>query len=285
MVIDNRMTTRIVTFFLITLCLQACTDSGKVSVQKAKQHLTLLSKVVKEDVREVRDGLPKGATHLESLYKNGADPKNDLQRVRDALALARSKVQDLRIAKSTFFAVADLDGTVLRTNQDPDEMASKGLFHAFPALKQAAAGKYVETLGSLPEAARVKGPDGQWVAATPIQVGGVTKGLYVTGWSWSAYAYRLQNAIRGDVESKLGAGGKMPLLYVFLVVGKNVYGAPLSPAIDRQAVAKLNPMSKLKANGEFATQLTITSRRFGLAVEAMSELGPHVGVAVLRSET
>jgi hypothetical protein len=282
------MTKRILTLLFsvsVLACLQACTDSGKVSMQKAEQHLAFLSRTIKEDVREVRDGLPKGAEHLERLYKDGADPKDDLKEVRTELLVARDKVQDLRLAKSTFFAVADLDGMVLRNDQDSDEMAGKGLFHAFPALKQAAAGKYVETIGSMPEAARVKGPDGQWVAAAPIQVGGVTKGLYVTGWSWSAYAYRLENAIRSEVQDKLGSAGKMPLLYVYCVVGKSVYGAPVSPAVNGQAITKLDPMSKVSAGHVFATKLNITGREFGLAVEGVPELGPHVGVAVLRSET
>ncbi len=266
--------------------LAACTPSSKVSEAKAKENVGFLAKAVKEDVQEVRNGLPKGAKHLEPLYQGDKKPSDDLKAVRGQLELARDKVQDLRVAKSTFFALADPSGLVIRNDREQDRMAGKGLFKAFPKLAEAAKGKYVETHGSMPEAAGVKGPDGQWAAAAPVEVGGKVVGLYVTGWSWAAYAYRLENAIRDKVTSDIAKhGGKVPLLYVYVVVGKNAYGAPVSPLINAKAIEKRNPMSHIKGDGIYGAQLQITGRDFGLAVKGMPVLGPDVGVAVLRSET
>lgn len=264
----------------------ACTPSSKVSEAKAKTHVAFLAKAVKEDVQEVRNGLPKGAPHMAPLYKNNAKPSDDLEAVRGQLELARSKVQDLRVAKSTFFALATLSGVVIRNNREQDRMAGKGLFKAFPKLAEAAKGKYVETTGSMRAAASVRGPDGEWVAATAVEQDGKPVGLYVTGWSWSAYAYRLENAIRDEVTGDVSKhGGKMPLLYVYMVVGKNAYGAPVSPRVNAKAIEKLDPMSHIKGEGVYGTQLNITGRDFGLAVKGLPILGPHIGVAVLRSET
>ncbi len=269
---------------LLVALLPACTKSGKVSADNAKQHVAFLAKAVQEDVQEVRKGLPQGAAHLQDLYKSDTKPADDLKAVRTALEKARSSVQDLRVAKSTFFALATTDGAVLRNDQEQDRMAGKNFFSAYPELKQAAQGKYVETRGFMPEASAVRGADGQWVAAQPIVVDGATKGIYVTGWSWSAYAYRLENALRSELHSKLAANGKMPLVYVYMVVDKNVYGAPVSPQINAKAVEDHDPLSHLQG-GLYSTQLEITDRDFGLAVEALPVLGPRVGVAVLRSET
>jgi hypothetical protein len=194
----------------------------------------------------------------------------------------------LRIAKSTFFALADLNGVVLRNDQEQDRMAGKALFPAFPALVDAKT-RYVEATGSLPEASGVRAPrqDGQWVAATPVVLDGVTKGIYVTGWSWSSYAYRLEFALRSKIRSDLGSDRdqKEPLLYVFVLVGKSVYGAPVSPDVNMTTIAALEPLSKTKENEPFAVVIDITGRTFGLAVRRTPSFGNDVGVAVLRSET
>lgn len=251
----------------------------------AREHARELAKTAAADVAELRSGLPQGARQLEQFYAN-AGPLEDAQQARRALNKVRDGVQDLRVAKSTFFALAGKDGVVIRTDQDQDLMAGKNLFSAFPALRAALAGSHVETRGSLPEAAGVRGrPDGQWISAEPLKKGGEVQALYVTGWSWSAYAYRLENAIRTSVRAKNGAEAKMPLLYVYVIVEGAVYGAPISPAINAEAIKNQAPLSKLGSDGSFATQLEITDRDFGLAAQKVGELGDKVAVAVLRSET
>jgi len=263
-----------------------CSKSGKLSAEKAQQHAAELAKVAAEDVREVRRGLPEGAKVLAELYAADEAGADDAQQARKALEKTRNKVQDLRVAKSTFFAIALPNGNILRNDQEQDAMAGKNAFSAFPALKQALSAGYVETRGSMPEAAGVTArPDGQWVAAQPVKKGGETRFLYVTGWSWSAYAYRLENALRGSVKSALGAGAKLPLLYVYVVVADSVYGAPVSPDVNAEAIRAHAPLAKLRPDGSFDTELEITGRDFAVGVRLMPELGEKVAVAVLRSET
>ncbi|MCC6664311.1 MAG: hypothetical protein IT375_11235 [Polyangiaceae bacterium] len=270
---------------VLTLSLPACDGDKKLSQSKAAEHVVSLVETATGDVQEIKNGLPEGAKHLAKLFEGGAAPKDDLPAVREALDKARNKVQDLRVAKSTFFALVDDQGTVLRNDQDQDLMAGKNAFQSFPGLKAALDGKYVETRGSMPEAAKVKGTDGQWVAAAPIQVGDKTRALYATGFSWSAYAYRLENSLRSSVRSSMPANKKEPLIYVYVVVDKQVFGAPVSPEVNAQAIATGDPLAKAQGDAVFSSVIEITGRDFGLGIKRAPALGAEVAVAVLRSET
>jgi len=266
----------------------ACKDSGKLSAAKASEHVAFLVDTVAKDVDEVRRGLPEGAKILATRLKSDPAVSKDLNAAHDALEVARRKVQDLRIAKSTFFALCDPTGTVLRNDQEQDRMAGRPLFASFPALS-GAKDKYVETTGSMPEASGVRAPraDRQWVAGTPVSVDGVTQALYVTGWSWASYAYRLEFALRGKLRSELADNKdeKEPLVYVFVVEGKSVFGAPVTPEIDASTIAEMDPLSKTKGAETFSTPLELTGRSFGVAVRRAPALGSDIAIAVLRSET
>lgn len=274
---------RAITVGICLTLVAGCEDAGKVSEDKAKEHVEVLGKWLESDLAEVRGGLPKAAPHLEKLYAEDADPAEDLDAVRTALEKARSKVQDLRVAKSTFFALANPEGTVLRNDQDQDRMAGKSLFSAFPKLKEAEKG-FVETMGSMPEASSVKDADAQWVAAVPVKVGGSTRGLYVSGWSWSAYAYRLQNGLESELRPDEGEG-KMPLVYTFVVVKDTVYRGYKTPEVNGKAIADQKPAEKTAGGKTYAGQIEITGRKFGLAIKPVEKAGEGVSVAVLRSET
>lgn len=240
------------------------------------------------DAAEVRRGLPLGAQQLGQRWAaSGADLLNDPEAARDALNHARNKVQDLRVAKATFFALAAPDGRIVRNDREQDLMAGAALFTAFPALARAAQGPYVEALGVMPEAHGVRGkPDAEWMAAVGVDVGGQTRGVYVSGWAWSSYAFRLEFSLRNRVTTELrGTRDNVPLLYAFVVVGDEVYGTPESPEISARAIAERKPLANLGADGSFAMLLEITGREFALAVQAAPELAPGVGIAVLRSET
>lgn len=268
--------------------LVACTRNMDATVGAAKSQAERLAQVVIRDVQEVRIGLPQGALHLRPLFEGTTPPGDDLKAAREALDRARNRVQDLRVAKSTFFAVAAEDGRVVRTDQELDRMAGKDLFASFPELRKALAGGYVETRGSMPEASGVQGKeDGQWVAAFPVTVGERARGLYATGWSWAGYAYRLETSVRGTEQAKLleRGRGKMPLLYVYLVVDDKAYGAPVSPTVNADAIVRLKPLDKVGPGRTFAATLSITGRDFALAARLAPELGPSIAIAVLRSET
>lgn len=259
-----------------------CRGTGKESALKAKADLALLTRAVETDVQEVRDGLPKGATFLREYLEQGKyeDPNES----REALSRARNKVQDLRVAKSTFFAVTDPRGTVLRSDQEHDALAGKSLITAFPELSRASSG-FIETRGAMPELSEVRGrSDGQWIAAVPIKGAAEVKGFYVTGWSWSAYAYRLENQLRSHVRSGLGPDGKEPLVYVYVVVGQGVYGAPVSPEVNAKAILDQRFLEQVPGNEPVTVELEITGRDFGIAFQRTPALGKDVGVTILRSE-
>jgi hypothetical protein len=276
-------------FALLTLVthLTSCSKSTEISVGAAKQHVLFLSETASKDVEELRKGMPEGATHLTVLYQGKSAPKDDLPNVRSELDRARNRVQDLRVAKSTFFCMVDRDGTIYRNDREPDLMSGKNLFSFYPILKGALEGHPVEGRGSMPEATAVKGrADAQYVMAVPVTVDGEVKGVYATGWSWTAYAYRLENALRSEIRGKLtNAQEKEPLIYVFVVVADAVYGAPVSPVVSAEAIRKIAPLTKAQGDTIFSTPIEITGREFGLAVKRAPSLGTDVALAVLRSET
>jgi hypothetical protein len=72
---------------------------------------------------------------------------------------------------------------------------------------------------------------------------------------------------------------------VYVVVGSAVYGAPVSPVVNAEAIAQQKPLEKASSDQVFVTELEITGRGFGLAVRRVPVLGGGVGIALLRSET
>src|SRR3954471_11048383 len=98
--------------------LAGCDDKGKQSEQGAVDELQRLAPVVKEDVEQVRKGLPEGAAKLATLLD--PDPLGHPAGLQKAIAGARASVKDLDIAKSTFFSFANTTGTVVRSEADPD---------------------------------------------------------------------------------------------------------------------------------------------------------------------
>jgi hypothetical protein len=281
-----RLTTSTAIALLCVLTAGGCTSESKKSAALAKEHVHALAGTAKEDVRQVRTGLPLGAAELAKLLP--APEQGEIAAVvaREALQKARNKVQDLRIAKSTFFALVAPSGLVVRNDQPQDRMAGKNLLEAFPGVRSALSGGYTETRGSMLEAAEVRGKtDGQWLAAMPVRQGATTRALYVTGWSWSAYAYRLENAARSAVRGSLKEKEKMPLLYAYVIVEDGVYGAPVAPEVNARAIRDLNLLGKLRPGEPYSAELEITGRGFGLGVELVTELGDKVAIAVLRSET
>jgi hypothetical protein len=263
----------------------SCTKTGEVSKQKAHAEVELLAKAANVDVEEVRKGLPEGAKQLGAFF---ADEKaqGDAAAAKEALEHARGRVQDLRTAKSTFFLVADKNGVILRSDMEHDALATKNLFASFD-LKAATTGKYTEARGSMAEAAGVRGrSDGQWTAATPVMKGSEVAGVYATGWSWSAYAYRLENQLRSSVKSEATeSGSKEPLVYVYVVVEKETYGAPISPDVNAKAVKDSGLLGRASGEAVVDTTQEIEGRDFGIALRRVPALGADVAIAVVRSET
>lgn len=263
-----------------------CENTAQRSVEQAKSQVAFLAETAARDVSEVREGLPGGAKHLEELFRAAHPGLPDPQAAAKAMARARDADPKLRVAKSTFFAVTALDGQVLRAEPPPDDLTGKNLWEPFPGLKAAPNAGYAEARGRMAEVAGVRGKDdAQWVAAAVVRVDGEPRGVYVAGWSWSAYAYRLETALRSKVLTESQQGDKIPLLYVYVVVGKDVFGAPVAPVVNAKAIAELDPIAKLQEGQPFTAEMKIEGRAFGLAVLPVTQLGDDVAIAVLRSET
>jgi len=263
-----------------------CEDVGEKSATLARGHVALLATAAKEDVQQVRRGLPEGGKHLVELFQAAFPELPAPETARKALKRTRDQVPDLGVAKSTFFAVTAPDGRVLRADTATDDLAEKNIFAAFPELAQIATKPYVETRGTMPEAAGVRGrPDAQWVAAVPVTVGADVRGAYVTGWSWSAYAYRLETALRSAVMAETPEGAKIPLLYVYVLVGDAAFGAPVAPVVSGRVISEKRPLGRIVGDQVWSSPLEIEGRSFGVAVQRVSELGPDVAIAALRSET
>jgi len=266
----------------------ACQNSTiKVSLPASAKHATELAGIVRSDVSEVRAGMPVGEHVLESLYKTPNAPRDDLERVQRSLSRARDSVQDLRVAKSTFFALVDADGTILRSDRTPDALAGKNLWTAVPEASRVMQGKIVETRGVVAEAAAVKSrPDGQWFTLVPIVVENSVRGAYVTGWSWSAYAYRLETALRDELKTQAREKStKEPLVYVYVVVAYKAFGAPISPEVNAAAIVRAVSNVHLTGEQVWSAVIDITGREFALSVHAVPDFGSDAAIAVLRSET
>jgi hypothetical protein len=275
-------------FWLAFLVLLCCQRTDQATVERALAHAKELAEMAQKDASEVRKGLPLGAQELAKRWAaGGGDLTTDPEAAREALNHARNKVQDLRVAKTTFFAFATPDGRIVRNDREQDLMAGAALFPVFPGLERAAQGPYVEALGVMPEAHGVRGkPDAEWVAAVGVDVGGRIRGLYVSGWAWSSYAYRLEFSLRSRMTIELhGKRENLPLLYAFVLVGDQVYSAPEAPEINARAIAERKPLENLTADGTFSTLLDITGRTFALGVQRALDLAPGVAIGVLRSET
>jgi hypothetical protein len=263
-----------------------CRNSGKESAAHANDDDAFLVELVDKDVAEVERGLPQGAKQLSPLVADGADPRQDAAGVRKALGRMRHEVPDLNLAKSTFFAVADAEGVAIRNDLEEDVMAGQNLAAIFPALAKAKDG-YVATTGAFPGPPPKNGPDKDWIAAMPIKRSdGSTGALLVTGWSYRYFARHLQSSLQSrllDEAKAAGNEGKLPVYYVAVFDSSGVYSAPLTPAIDEQALATQDLTGKT-AQGAYQGTLTITDRDFGLAARRTPRLGADVGVVVLRSE-
>jgi hypothetical protein len=276
---------------LFAVATSACTDSAKVSEGKAVAHAERLAKLADEDVEEVRRGLPQGAKSLGPAWDGKKDALADPSLARTALERARQDNRDLAVAKSTFFALTDDKGTVLRSDQDPDILSGKSLVASYPEMAKVLAGEAIETRGSMPETAGARtGGDEQWVAAAPVRdADGKVRGIYASGWSMRRFAYHLEETLKSDLITEAMRAGdkhvKLPLVYVFVVVGSKVYGAPVTPRVNSETLQKLDLPSKTADGATFHQTVEITGRGFGLAARRAPRMGPDIGVAVLRSET
>ncbi|MDP9150418.1 MAG: hypothetical protein M3O36_10825 [Myxococcota bacterium] len=264
-----------------------CADHAKQSAARAAENVADLAVLVDKDVSEVERGMPQGAKRLAPLVALGADPRQDVAGVRRALLRVRREVLDLSVAKSTFFAIADVTGMAIRNDLEEDVMAGQNLFAVFPALA-AAKDRYVTTTGTFPNATSKSGPDEDWVAGVPVErEDGSTGAVFVTGWTYRYFARHLQESLNDRLTEQAKEGrndGKLPVFYVSVFDKSGVYSAPLTPPIDEKALAEQDLVGRTQATPVFQGTTTIADRAFGYAAQRTPKLGPDTGVVVLRSD-
>ena len=272
---------------LVAVVLAGCDDGKKASEESAVKELAQLLPVIKEDVVQVRRGLPEGAKKLGALVTSDTLASPPL--LKKAIASARASVKDLEIAKSTFFSYADEKGAVLSSEADLDLLAGHNVLSPFPTLKKALEpnGGVVEAFGEMIEMRGARsGPDLAWVAAAGVPDDkGVAKGLFVTGWSFRALAYHLEMTAKRQVNEAAEKAGKKnpPIVYVYVVKNGVAYGTPTTPEVNAEAVQKLDLAAKTAA-GPFRTATEITGRAFGIAATRVPELGDDAVLAIVASE-
>src|SRR5258708_40222902 len=81
-----------------------------------------------------------------------------------------------------------------------------------------------------------------------------------------------------------GSKPKLPLIYVFVFAGPKVYGAPVTPLVNAQALEGLDLLGTTASDVVFHQQLEITGRRYGLAARRAPKIGPDGRGPGLHSE-
>lgn len=270
---------------LAAVALMACGDQGAEAEGQATWTLAQIQPLIGRDVGQIRAGLPKGAAALGKEI--GDDPASDPAGLQRRIKSAREHTPELNVAKSTFFSFATVDGVILRSEADPDRLVEKNVLGPFPALKKAlepGAG-IVESAGEMDEMRGVRtGEDLIFVAAhaVPGKEGAAPRGLFVTGWSYRAYAFYLEEAARRAIndEARKQEKIKTPVVYVYLARGGKAYGAPVSPDVNAEAVVKADLAAKAK-DGLWHGRIDITDRPFGAAAQRIPELGADTTLVVL----
>jgi hypothetical protein len=285
--LDDSPRLAVLAFAALGAVLAGCDDGKKLSAKEASDEVALIAPIVKDDVEQVRKGLPVGAIKL--AQKADADTLGNNSALQKAVADSRSSVKELDTAKSTFFSITDATGTVLRSEIDPDMLAGKSVVAAFPALKKALdpASGNVEAFGEMVEMRGLRtGQDLAWVIVHPLKDDKGLKGLFVTGWSFRKYAAYLDDKAKHHLsDMALKAEKKtVPIAYVFLFKGAKAYGSPLLSAdVNAQAIEGLGILEKT-SQGPYKGNVEITGRNFGVAAQRAPELGEDAAVVVLLSE-
>ncbi len=274
---------------VLAATLAGCVDKTEKSTEAAAAEVLALRQATEADARELAVGLPKGAAQLASLYAEGEDVSKDLERIKGALARVRSGVPELNGAKATFFALATPEGQILRSDLEVEQLAGRDLYAALPPLRQAPSRDYLVASGTLPGAEWVKGrAEAQYVTTSAVKVGGAPRGVLVAGWSWSFYAYRLETVARGDARTETeakGPGHNVPLLYAFVVVGDEAYGARTTPDVSLSAIQALGLTRLIQGEAVWKGPVQIAERPHGVAAVRAPALGAEVVIGLIRQET
>lgn len=267
---------------ILAVLLVSCSKT-KESEERAVKHAEATTALVNKDIDEIQHGLPVGAKKLGEIL--GAEKEVTPAKARSALRKAREAVVELQLAKSTFFAVTDLQGMAYASDLETDGFSGKNVTEAFPFLSKAREGQYIEGFGQMEEARGLRtGDDLQWVAGAPVPgADGKAIGMYVTGWSLRRFAQHLEEQLKSDLRNAGSKNEKAPLLYVFVLHQGKAYGTPIVPEVSTKAIEQLGLPEKLQ-KGAVHGQIEITNREYGFAAQSVKKLCDSCAIVVLRSE-
>jgi len=243
-----------------------CDSAAKESQQIAIDVVKEIAPAIPKDVDNVKSGLVDGAKLLATLLPPEG---GDLKQTREAIANAREKTDAIRLAPASFFCFANTAGKIVRSEHDPDELADRDLFGAFPELKKSVegSGAPVEAFGEMAEMRRVhKGDELVWIDAVPVlDKDGKPRGAFAAGWSFRWYATYLDNQAKRFLDERAKKSNqKVPIMYSFIVKSGKAYGGQETPDASAEAVAKLDVASKVKS-GMYQGRVEITGWTFGIA--------------------
>ncbi len=265
--------------------LAGCTDATKRSAERARVQAGELAAVAAGDVDELRRGLPAGAIELaQSLFVDGSSAGSlEPSDVRKALRRIRSVVPDLRSAKSTFMALATLEGVGVRSDLEEDRMAGMKLFEIFPAFAATPDAPFLTTIGTFDEPG-APALDDDFAARVPVLNRAGRQGYLLSGWTFRSFARHLQAHAELTMAANRKAGTeteKAPVVYVVLADRRGAFSSPTTPKVNLAAVESLDPTTL--ADGASGAR-EIEGRTFAWGLARAPSLGPDVRVVVLRSD-
>ena len=204
----------------------ACTDSAKVSEEKAVAQAERLAKLADDDVEEVRRG---SSSRCQMARARVGRQERSARRSQPRAPRARSRARrQPRSRRRQEHVLRDdrrqREGAAQRSRARHDGRQIAGRVVPW-TMSKVLAGETIEMRGSMPETAGARtGGDEQWVAAAPVRdAQGKVRGIYASGWSMRRFAYHLEETLKHDMTSEaLRAGDKhvkLPLIYVFVAGG------------------------------------------------------------------
>ncbi len=260
----------------------AVADVDNVEKVIAARHVTSLARA-----------LPQAAISLSAkLSSDKPDFHNESKAMGASFTELRDKIDDLRSAKRSYFAIADASGEIVWVDDESWTVVGRRLAIGFPAVQEVIDGKPFATGGGKYGGAAEDALT--FVEVAPLVRAGVRVGLLVAAWEAHDAAEDLQRQLQTElamktVKPKVRAKAKdkyqyaldQPDLWVAMFRGGNLYFAEDAPQPLVDGAKTINLLAKT-ANGPWNGTFDVMNKGWGAAAKRLPSLGPDVGVAVLR---
>jgi len=289
------------TFLLATAALGTlgapvgCKSKAQKQAEAAMPDLGRIEKLVSDrHVDSIARALPIAAGALAAKIDKGLDVDQG-KIVGAAFDEIRNKSEDLRSAKRSYYALADLNGDIVWVDDPNWVVVGRKLGVAFPEVKELLAGKKKYAAG----AGRYGGADPEALTlfeASPILKGEAALGLLVSAWEVHEIAEDLQRQLQTDlamktVKPKVRAKPKdkyqlaldTPDLWV-AVFGKDYLWMQEGVPQQLEDGAKAIGLYAKTAGGPWSGTFDVLNRGWGAAAKRVAALGPDMGLAVLRND-